>query len=526
MPTIPMSEQSVRTQAPQVGTPHLATPNIMSNTVRGQSGEAVQEASQRLAGAVSDVGLTLSNIMAKHNENKAIVKSAEIENNFRQKAFDLKYSKDIVTKKDANGNDVSVVSGYALRSGEAARDSTGEYKSDLEKYRDEQLQNFPEGIHKEKLKENLRSVGLSELTSQIEHETTQVRAANRDKFKALSDTLSTSVRPDANSLSDTMTKIADNRHSEQRALGDSNEEAALKIHDDVAKAAFNAANSVLRTGGTLEQATAILNDAKVKDNIPIDTYEKVTTDLETSAKRIQGLQDWQIKLDKTQTAFDLSKGLQDGSLTPQTLRVLQSSGKIDAETFAIYDSVLRDIPVPIPTEAGKPDAFINLLNTVLTTEQGAEKQKDVQQILKDVTTAYGRKEFGANQYAYFIAEANKQFERDRQGLKGDSPVQSVMKSALKGILSTALTMFGNDASGKKPTADMVYSFMERTKKGEDPTKVMNEIQWEHSKKVNNTLNTLSPDGEILTDRFGNQALCVPGQAPKPINVKGKKESKQ
>jgi hypothetical protein len=197
-----------------------------------------------------------------------------------------------------------------------------------------------------------------------------------------------------------------------------------------------------------------------------DITAKQKSDLIISANRLEKsraeLADWQIKQTQTQGAFDLSQGLASGTLTPAIVRNAQQSGLIDSETAAIFDGVLTkgDYVIPDNTMLGKPDYFLRLLDDSL------KDKVEVMKIIKDATTAYGNKELGANQYAYFISEANKRFQAERKGEFGLNPLQIATRNSINGIKSFNKMLTGKE--DPKSLARQLVDFLFRLDKGETP----------------------------------------------------------
>jgi hypothetical protein len=135
---------------------------------------------------------------------------------------------------------------------------------------------------------------------------------------------------------------------------------------------------------------------------------------ETKIKSLEAIDKWNIQQTNTVGTYELSQALINKTLTPETIKDMFNNGRIDAETASIFDTVVTQGTYEIPdnTILAKPDYFLKLLDETLGDKTEALD------IMKKATIAYGKNEMGANQYAYFIQEANKKFNRQKNGLFG------------------------------------------------------------------------------------------------------------
>jgi hypothetical protein len=272
------------------------------------------------------------------------------------------------------------------------------------------------------------------------------------------------------------------------------QEEAFKIQK---KAELNGAEDAVYTNP--QQAIADLN-AGLYD-IPATEKEKMKIKAIQLIKARADLADWQLKQTHTQGAFDLSQGLVDGTLTTGDIRKFQQSGMIDSETAAIFDGVVSngEFAIPDNTLLGKPDYFLKLI------DESIDSKSEVMKIIKDATTAYGKSELGANQYAYFIQEANKKFERQRKGLKGNSEEQEKMKSAIEGI--KAFTDTFSPVEMAKNAYSLFSKFIERVQTGTDPDKAKSQVIEENlNEQIEKTKLELPPQSIKMISKEGQEYM--------------------
>jgi len=480
MPTIPTTQQTVSAQTPRVGEYNIP------GAVRGAFGENVTAATGKLIEGIGDIG----KMFQAQADQMYKVKNAELEKEFILGNQDILHNdKTRVIKID--GVDTEIPDGIGDRIGNQTIGSEAEYEKRSADLRDSILKKQPHGGYRDELTQRLGGHWLSTREMVGKHQVAETRKAAKDTFDAFSKTLVESVKADPATLGMAIDKIIKNHLDERDRLGTPLAQMDLEVNEDIAKAAYNAANSILQVGGTLKEAKAFLNNEQVRKKIPKEKYNEITEDLEISDRRIRNLKDWEIEQTNIQGAFDLSQGLLDKTLTPAQVRQAHGEGRITSEIAAIFDGVLSKgkFDIPETTTLGKPEYFLKLLDISL------DDKTEVMKILKDATIAYGRKEMDANQYAWFIQEAKKKFDRHNKGWFGLDETSKAYKISALGIKSFTQTLFGITDFGAE--AEMQKLLMERTQKGIAPQIAEQEIIKE---KIEEKLNGYNQEEKIRVRR--------------------------
>uniref|UniRef100_A0A6M3K7K3 Uncharacterized protein n=1 Tax=viral metagenome TaxID=1070528 RepID=A0A6M3K7K3_9ZZZZ len=199
---------------------------------------------------------------------------------------------------------------------------------------------------------------------------------------------------------------------------------------------------------------------------------------------------WNIKQVNTEGAFSLAQLVQNKTLNIDAINSLFKTGQIDSKTAAVFTAALdKDYTPPDTTQLYKPDFFLQLLDKSL------DNKTESLEILKQATTAYGKGDIQENQYAYFISEAKKRFDK----YKGGQPQKD-------NVLSNAVNSVRDFSSLANPikTANLVTDFLRRIVGGAKP---------EEAKK------------EVIEQELNNQIeeskLTIPPQTVKVISPEGK-----
>ena len=492
MPKIPTTQQTVSTQ-----TPRVAEYNI-PGAVRGAFGENVTAATSKLIEGVGDIG----QMFQEKAEQMYKVKNAELENEFILANQDILHNdKTKVIKID--GVDTEIPDGIGDRMGYQTNGAATEYEKRSADLRDSILKKVKHEGYRSELTQRLSSHYLSGREFTIKHEIAETRKAAKDTFGALSKTLVESVKADPATLGMAIDKIIKNHLDERNRLGTPLAQMDLEVNEDIAKATYNAADSILQMGGTLKEAKAFINGEQVRSKIPKEKYNELTNDLETSSKRIKSIKDWEIKQTNTQTAFDLSQGLIDKSLTPQTVRKAQQAGLIDPMTAAIFEKVSakEKLNIPDTTELTKSDYFLRLLDETIKNKD----ENAMMKAIKDATVAYGDGKLGFYQYAYFIQEANKKFKDPNS--KGVWPETMVkFTNAAKAIDNFAknLTKPFDEWAGT-----MIFKLLQKVNTGIDPTVAGKQVQNETVLELHPEALSYPEEGKKVMDATGAIKIITP-----------------
>lgn len=189
---------------------------------------------------------------------------------------------------------------------------------------------------------------------------------------------------------------------------------------------------------------------------------------DTLIKAEENLAKWEEKQLYTMGAYEASTGLLDRSLTPEAVKDMYRRGKIDSETAAIFDEVLtnKDFIIPDSTTLGKPDFFLRLL------DEAMDDKTESLAVMKQAARAYGKGEIGSNQYAYFINEANKKFERFK---KGEQQGNGILRNIINGIKSYVANTPKRAVEQQKIQSNMLRSFIDRIMGNEDPEKAAEDV---------------------------------------------------
>jgi len=287
-------------------------------------------------------------------------------------------------------------------------------------------------------------------------------------------------------------------------------------------AAVAAIDNGFKTGAiTVEQADKLKDDLRLKpaelaiykdpeqgkrdiEAGKFDLDDKEKTGLIIKANKLEksksDFEDWQIKQTRIESAFKLSDALANGTLTPTMVRELQQSGRIDSETAAIFDGVAlnKSYTVPAATSLGEPEYFLRLIEDSLNNKSNIEK------VLKDAATAYGKGKIGSNQYLYFVQKTKEIFDNQLKGVQGASQKQETAKYAVNGIKSFVKSLVDPTEFGKV-AANLLGKYIDRIQQGEEPMKAKNDVIQERlnydigeAKKTTpeQAVRMLAPDGKF------------------------------
>jgi hypothetical protein len=382
MPKIPVTEESVRMQAPQAPTVRAREYQI-PGAVPGAFGENVSKATENFGKTMGNSSESLFKILEKKREDQETVKAAEIENKFMLGLQDIEYGPGTVSKKDANGNDITVPRGTKLRLGYSAEDSVVDMHTNSLKLREDLLQNMPDGLEKQKLDQRMQAHFLTKRESQIVHATTQIRAADKDTFVSRNKTMIDSVVADPATLGEATTKIQEYHRDEQKRFGDSLAETAIKTDKDLSDAVFKAADSLYRRTMSEDATVALAESAKDKFSNP-GVFQETMDRIEKNLPVIKKTADYNVKLSQVNYETDLVLGLADGSIVPQSIDIGKEvvSGRITQE-FAKSLKTYRDNPIAIDMLSDPDnDAFVSNLQEIFDSKDKAGVRKAIVNVLK------------------------------------------------------------------------------------------------------------------------------------------------
>jgi hypothetical protein len=186
-----------------------------------------------------------------------------------------------------------------------------------------------------------------------------------------------------------------------------------------------------------------------------------------SIKAAENLDKWHERQIHTTNAYDLSNQLLQRTLSPEGVKQVYREGKIDFETAAIFEEVLTtgNYAIPDETKLGKPDFLLRLLDDVLDDKTASLD------VMKQAARAFGRKDIGANQYAYFVNEANKKFARMQKGEKGWG--DELLKGAVESIKNFA--KFTSPTGHALTAANLLSRFIDRLQNGTSPEIASDEV---------------------------------------------------
>ena len=185
------------------------------------------------------------------------------------------------------------------------------------------------------------------------------------------------------------------------------------------------------------------------------TYlDKANSIIKSNRKAVE----WEEQQINTMGAYDLSNAMLDKSISHKMITDMYEEGKIDSDTAAIFDEIVVKgvYKIPSDTKKGKPDFFLRLL------KEAGDDDAEALDILKGAAKAYGAGSLGANQYAYFVNEANKRLKRRKTG---ESWGSKAFKGAVGAVKSFAKSVFGKD---KQAEAEMQRDMIDEIQGGADP----------------------------------------------------------
>jgi len=521
MPRIPTTQSSVQAQVPQIGTQQVSSVNI-PNAVPGQFGEQKYAAQERLGVAATNAGMNIVNMIQSQQEKKQLVKMAQKENEFLIGMNQIDYGEGEVSKTDETGKSYLVPKGIKNRLGNQADKSTVDWKNETKKLGDTLLKDMPEGKYRENLKLKFLGHIVSKKENQIQHETTQLRKAAKETFDARNKLTIDSVGSDAKSLGETINRLSEYQVEEQAKFGYSNEVRVLETNKNVEEAVSNSTSQLLNATGELKTAKELLKSAK--DYLLPKSYKDIEDDLTSEAKKIKELKDWKIKDEQTQSTFDLTQGLVDGTLTTKTVREYQRSGKIASDVASIFDIAARKkyTEMPQPNETGKSDYFVKLI------DDNIGNKKEIMAIVKDATKAYGDGKLGVDQYAYFIGQASKKFDTQRKKYPKSELNQPSVDENAHYTAVKSLEEFTNTISGKnkgKYTDEAQRLFINGVNKGLSPENAKDVAIKSIALKTNSKISNLPKEGKVMIDKNGNKAMVYPDGTFKDLGGGGKPKEK-
>jgi hypothetical protein len=507
---VPTVDQSVGVNVPTV------QPVQVPGAIPGAFGENVAEATAKFGQDIAGVGEKMGQLAIQQADQQAKVRDAKLENDYITGWQNRLYNLNSETVKDLTGKDITRPRGYLARTlDQVDPNMPTSMIQDNADFVKTILEQEPNKQRRAELAIKLNNHFLSIRENGIQHTVNETRKAAENTFQQTSlnyiDSATLSNTPE--SLTGSIHNIMLNNKAWENRIGKGAAWLIQQNHDDIEKALWKATDGVLESTGDVERAKQLLNDPSLKDLIPEDLYEATEVKLDQRNKRIGELIKWNTKVTQTQGAFDLSQGLIDGTLTPEKVKAYQQTGKIDTDTAAIFDTVIRkvDFQIPETTTLGKPDYFLRLLDQSLNNKTEAIK------VLKDATEAYGKGDMGANQYAYFIQEANKKFAREKQGLSGWEKSMDYVRNNAHALKDFAT--FISPVNQIKISGDMITKLIQRVIKGEDPTLATQAIQKETVLQYHPQAVTYPEEGKKIIDSDSNTKIILPDGTIKDIEQK-------
>ena len=501
---VPVYQQQVDTPTTKLSQAPSPGMNIPSGAFGADEAKIVKEVGSDIAQSISNSGEFVNKILAKRAEQQNEIRNLDLSNQFDKEYQNLLINPDPkatrTIERDGQSYDVPIAVLNTVESQAAGSSEYLEqgYASLYSKY--SQLQNSPE--FRAKLQAKMASTHSSGREIAMKHEVAQMRLYDKNTANAQINNLQDNAGLDTSKLGDIITEIKDINTKLGARQGDGSDIVKQKNHDDIEKALWSATQSKLESEG-LDSAKALLYDQSLKGQIPEDLYKKTEIKLEEAEKRNTALRDWQSKQVTTQGASDLSQNLIDGTLNSDTIQAYQQAGKIDTNTAAIFDAVARKVDFNIPDSSpkGKPDYFLRLL------DKGKKSDVASLKVINDATEAYGRGDLGADQYAYFIQEANKRFQRETKGQTGWDKSTDFFRNSAHALNDFAKTISQNTPD--KIASNMIEKLVERVRKGEDPTLAAQAIQKETVIEHHPQALTYPIEGRSILDKDGNIKIILP-----------------
>lgn len=499
MPTIPTAQETVRTEIPAI----KEIP--MPRTIPGAFGEASARAGQQMAIDFGDIG----KVLAEHSNQMAKVKNAELENEYMMGIMDIMYGEGEITIKDANGKDINVPRGIGRRVGYQTYNSSIEFVNSAALLRDDIVSKQPHDLYRSELSNRIATHFMSGKENAIQHEITETRKANKDNFDSLGKNLVDSVKANPSTLSEVIDRIKKNRNDEQSVLVTSEAQKELDINGDIEKAAFNAGNTILETGGTLEQAKALINSEEVRSKIPSESYEDVDTRLEISAARIDNRRrqmDLQVKVG---SRFNFLDQLASGKINYNDLGSLATAmAPKDAELATAMQKVADSKGDYFP-EKDEDESFNILVEKVFTSPDQAKITDFLLSTLKD------RANISQDKLAILVNAAAKRAASLPVEVKKGEPLDPKLAS----LVGLNPQQVGIDAGIKSlrnwqketgiTSADTLAQYLQETSKGVDP-KIAYDIATKTSivREYPETVSLDEPPNMVLDPR-GNVRVVFP-----------------
>jgi len=215
--------------------------------------------------------------------------------------------------------------------------------------------------------------------------------------------------------------------------------------------------------------------------------------------------EWEEKQINTLGAYDLSNAMLSKSITHGMIKDMYNKGMIDSNTAAIFDEIVvnKAFEIPPDTKTGKPDFFLRLLDEV------GDDKTEALDILKHAAKAYGSGGMGANQYAYFVNEANERFNREK---KGESWGDKLYQGTVKGLKAWSKNINEDDAFMVK----LLKSFLDKAQSGESIEGAAQSAKSEIAVGLDPSLANVPKDGELRWDKYGRKAIVYPDGTYKEV----------
>ena len=522
MPKVQRVTSSVEAVAPNVNLPRVGVPRVPS-PVRGAFGEDQAAAGERLgrtitqaAGRGINVVQDVESMKQRAAERMAIVKSAEIENNFLKGMQDIEYGAGEVTKKDSTGKERLVPRGTKLRLGYDALDSTEDLQNALVSLSDNLLKDIPDGEYKDGLRQRLLRHSTSTRESQILYAARQLQDADKKTFAARNETAINAVEPNSESLKRTVKNLAEYHREEQMRFGESDEVTAYKTHDDVERAVRTAAMDLLSSTGDLAEAKKLA--AEHKDYLFSTNYKNIEKKLEALNASMEA----DIKRKKTiatnQSRYDVLSGMADGSIN-----------------YRNSDSFIKAVATTDPDLA---EAMSRVFRSTRRYKADEAKNKDFQRLTGEMFRATDAKSM--TDYLVNVVKENPNISQDRLSIlvdaarmRGDSlPAAKEYRweQQKQNFFDSAIMAL---KGGVPPLAvwDVFSRVIKRFKNEKTPDEAMLNVVNDEVRKQrlidNPSFSQLPEEGHLFVDRFGNKAIVYPdGTYEEVMDAEGNVKSKK
>uniref|UniRef100_A0A6M3IR04 Uncharacterized protein n=1 Tax=viral metagenome TaxID=1070528 RepID=A0A6M3IR04_9ZZZZ len=233
-----------------------------------------------------------------------------------------------------------------------------------------------------------------------------------------------------------------------------------------------------------------LRDSKDEEYSYLSQDERLDAIKDMQARIYQNNQSYKREIDylHTDTAIGMAQSLVDSKLTSFDVQAALKAGTIDATTARVFTAALEKGTVPTEKEPIVAEEYLEVFDKNL---KESIKAKD---IIENATKEWQKGNLKDDEYAFFIQQAQKKLERERNDQPGWGKAMEAFKRGAMSILTFGLS----EAPGMK--MDMIKKFLERG--GEkNPEEVSKEVILETQTKYHPSIDLLeeTPNGVMAED---------------------------